>query len=71
MRPPENHYDRMYEVSQELWEIQNEEKPELTFIRGEAFDHSEWLDAERKALQEETERMTQTVTVNGEFAALE
>lgn len=70
MRPPQGHYDRMYAVSQELWEIQAGDEPEKTFIRGEAFNHREWLEAERKALQEETERMTETVTVNGEFAGL-
>lgn len=71
MNPPSAQYDRMYEVSQEIWEIESGEEAEQTFIRGEAFNHLKWLEVERKALQDETERMTETVTVNGEFAGLE
>lgn len=71
MNEPERHYDRIAEVAQELWDIANEESAEKTIIGDEAFNHEEWLEAEREELQEKRKHMEETVTINGEFAGLE
>lgn len=71
MNEPERTYDRMAEVCEELWAIENDEAAEQTIIGDEEFDNEAWLEAERDALAEKQEDMEATVTINGEFAGLE
>ena len=70
MNEPERTYDRIGEVSLELWEIEREDAAEKTIIGDEEFDNREWLEAEREALMEKQKRIEETVTISGEFAGL-
>lgn len=70
MNPPEQQYDRMAEIEEEIWAIVGDKAPEKTIIGGEEFDNMAWLEAERAALEAEQERIEETVTINGEFAGL-
>lgn len=71
MRAPETVYDRLVEVSEELWAIEAEDAAAKTFIGGEAFDNEAWLAAEREALQDERLRIEETVAIDGTFAGVD
>lgn len=49
----------------ELQAMSDEQLPEQTRIRGEDFDHREWMEAELRATMEERERTLDVVTVQG------
>lgn len=70
MHEPERYYDREAEICEELRAITNGESAEKTFIRGKAFNHRKWLNAERSAVTEKATHMEESITISGEFAGL-
>ena len=59
--------DRDAEISQELFEIEQGERPmeKYLFEHDEMFNHEEWLEAEREEIRDERERVLNIVTVSG------
>lgn len=63
--------DRKAEVYSELDAMDKEESAEKTIVRGEVFDHEEWLEAEREFINSQRLNLVKTVNPRGEFVGLE
>jgi len=57
--------ERAVHTATELQAMSDEELPEQTRIRGESFDHREWMEAELSETMDERERTLDVVTVQG------